>query len=75
MSCGVAPPRKKRTRGEVQAEKAAKAVEKAEKKAVKAGPPTKKKLSRLSSVGALERYEQECAPLSASGTSAFDTCI
>ena len=53
VSCGVAPPRKKRTRGEVQAEKAAKAVEKAEKKAVKAGPPTKKQLSYLSSADAL----------------------
>ena len=89
VSCGVAPPRKKRTRDEVQAEKAAKAVEKAEKKAEKKAKEAKAVLAKeakeakgaaprlgsLSSARALVRYQEECAPLSASGTSAFDTCI
>jgi hypothetical protein len=47
-----------------------KVEKKVEKKAAKKTP-----LGKLSSVDALERYHQECAPLSASGTSAFDTCI
>jgi len=52
----------------------AKEAEKKDKEA-KEAKEAAPRLGSLSSAGALVLYQEECAPLSASGTSAFDTCI